>query len=113
GLMIYGIPNFKLEKLVVQRRVELLADAGIGLTTDFVLGRDASLADLRARHDAVLIATGVYRARDIACPGAGLANIVPALDYLIASNRHGLGDQVPAFADGRLDASGRNVVVIG
>ena len=113
GLMIYGIPNFKLEKSVVERRVGLLAEAGIELTTDFALGRDASLADLRARHDAVLIATGVYRARDIACPGVGLANIVPALDYLIASNRHGLGDHVPAFADGRIDAAGKAVVVIG
>ena len=113
GLMIYGIPNFKLEKSVVERRVGLLADAGIELTADFALGRDASLADLRARHDAVLIATGVYRARDIACPGSGIANIVPALDYLIASNRHGLGDHVPAFADGRLDAAGKAVVVIG
>jgi glutamate synthase (NADPH/NADH) small chain len=113
GLMIYGIPNFKLEKSVVQRRTGLLAAAGIGMTTDFAIGRDATLAELQARHDAVLIATGVYRARDIACPGVGLANIVPALDYLVASNRHGLGDRVPAFVDGRLDAAGRNVVVIG
>ena len=77
------------------------------------IGRDFDLAELRGRHDAVLIACGVYRARDIAMPGVGLEGIVPALDYLTASNRHGLGDTVPEFEDGRLDARGRRVVVIG
>ena len=113
GLMIYGISNFKLEKPVVQRRTALLEAAGIGFATGFELGRDSDLAELRRRHDAVLVATGVYRARDIACPGVGLENIVPALDYLIASNRKGLGDAVLAFEDGRLDAAGKDVVVIG
>jgi glutamate synthase (NADPH/NADH) small chain len=77
------------------------------------IGRDTSLAELRRRHDAVLIATGVYKARDIAAPGSGLGNIVAALDYLIASNRKGLGDLVPQFDDGSLDARGKRVVVIG
>ncbi|MFO1058358.1 MAG: NAD(P)-dependent oxidoreductase [Dongiaceae bacterium] len=113
GLLIYGIPNFKLEKSVVQRRVGLLEAAGIGFTTGFEVGRDATLDELRQRHDAVLLATGVYRARDIACPGVGLPGIVPALEYLIASNRHGLGDRVPGLADGTLDAAGKSVVVIG
>ena len=61
----------------------------------------------------MLIATGVYKARDIQAPGVGLANIVPALDYLIASNRKGLGETVPAFDSGQLDAKGKSVVVIG
>ncbi len=61
----------------------------------------------------MLIATGVYQARDIACPGAGLPGVVPALDYLIASNRTGLGDEVPDFDSGALDAAGKHVVVIG
>jgi glutamate synthase (NADPH/NADH) small chain len=77
------------------------------------VGRDVTFAELRARHDAVLVATGVYQARDIGGFGAGLPGIVPALDYLIASNRKGMGDAVEAFDDGTLNAAGRNVVVIG
>ena len=113
GLLLYGIPNFKLEKPVVERRTRRLEEGGIAFHTNFAVGRDASLADLRARHDAVLIATGVYRARELQAPGVGLDNIVPALDYLIASNRRGLGDVVPAFEDGSLNAAGKRVVVIG
>ncbi|MGP1397182.1 MAG: NAD(P)-dependent oxidoreductase [Inquilinaceae bacterium] len=113
GLMIYGIPSFKLEKDIIERRTRLLADGGIHFHTNFEVGRDASLADLRDRHDAVLIATGVYKARDIKAPGVGMGNIVAALDYLTASNRKGLGDAVPAFDDGSLDAAGKKVVVVG
>jgi glutamate synthase (NADPH/NADH) small chain len=113
GLMIYGIPNFKLEKDVVLRRVDLLAQAGVVFKTDFAIGRDAMLADLRAKHDALLIATGVYKARKLQAPGVGLRNIVPALDFLTASNRKGLGDSVPAFESGALNAEGKNVAVIG
>ena len=97
GLLIYGIPGFKLEKRLVQRRHDLLAQAGIVFHLNTEIGRDLTLAELRARHDSVLLATGVYRARDIGGPGAGLPGIVPALDYLIAANRRGLGDAVPAF----------------
>ncbi len=113
GLLVYGIPNFKLEKHIVSRRTDQLAEAGIVFQTDFEVGRDASLAELRARHDAVLIGTGVYKGRDIMVPGVGLGNVVAALDYLIASNRKGLGDAVPEFDSGALDARGKNVVVIG
>ena len=113
GLLIYGIPNFKLEKDVVERRAKLIADGGVIFHTNFEVGRDASLADLRKRHNAVLIATGVYRARELHAPGSGLDGIVPALDYLTASNRKGLGDDVAEFESGRLNAEGRHVVVIG
>jgi glutamate synthase (NADPH/NADH) small chain len=113
GLMIYGIPNFKLEKEVVERRTALLADGGVTYHANTEIGRDVSLDELRGRHSAVLIATGVYKARDIQCPGVGLDNIYPALDYLTASNRKGLGDAVPEFDDGTLDAKGKKVVVIG
>ena len=113
GLMIYGIPNFKLEKEIVERRTKLLADGGVIYHPEFEVGRDASLADLQAEHDAVLIATGVYKARELQAPGAGLKNIFPAMEFLTASNRKGLGDAVPAFDDGTLDANGKNVVVIG
>jgi glutamate synthase (NADPH/NADH) small chain len=113
GLLTYGIPNFKLEKPIVERRVKRLADSGIGFSTNFEVGRDATLAELRARHDAVLIATGCYKARELQAPGVGSRNVVAALDYLVANNRKGFGDVVPALADGALDAAGKNVVVIG
>ncbi|MFC3675402.1 NAD(P)-dependent oxidoreductase [Ferrovibrio xuzhouensis] len=113
GLLIYGIPNFKLEKSVVERRSKLLAEAGVQFHLNFEVGRDASLDDLRKKHDAVLIATGVYQARDIQAPGSGLDNIVPAMTYLTASNKHGLGDTVADFESGALDARGKKVVVIG
>jgi glutamate synthase (NADPH) small chain len=113
GLLIYGIPNFKLEKNVVQRRVDLLEQGGVKFHRNFEVGRDATLREIRDRHDAVLIATGVYKARNIRVPGVSLDNVVPALDFLIASNRKGLDDAVPAFDDGNLDANGKNVVVIG
>jgi glutamate synthase (NADPH/NADH) small chain len=113
GLLIYGIPSFKLEKPIVERRTQRLAQGGIVFKMGFEVGRDASLAELRERHDAVLIATGVYAARDLAVPGAGSAGVVPALDYLIASNRQGFGDAVPDFDSGLLNADGKDVVVIG
>ena len=113
GLIIYGIPNFKLEKPIVRRRAALLAEGGVVFHLNTEVGRDVSLAALRERHDAVLIATGVYKPRDIGGPGSGLAGLAPALDYLTVANRHGLGDAVPAFADGTLDARGKKVVVIG
>ncbi|MGK2285470.1 NAD(P)-dependent oxidoreductase [Pedomonas sp. V897] len=113
GLLIYGIPGFKLEKQVVERRTKRLAEGGIIFHTSFEVGRDATLAELREKHDAVLIATGVYRARDLKAPGSGLAGIVPALEYLTASNRLSLGDTVPEYENGTLNAAGKNVVVIG
>lgn len=113
GLLVYGIPGFKLEKHLVERRVARLAEAGITLRPNFNIGTDASLDELRTRHDAVLIATGVYKARPLQLPGVGLGNVHQALDYLIASNRKGMGDAVPAFEDGTLNAAGKKVVVIG
>ena len=113
GLMIYGIPNFKLEKEVVLRRSQQFEAGGIRFHLNVAVGRDIPLAALRQRHDALLIATGVYKARDMAAPGIGLPGIVPALDYLTASNRAGLGETVPAMASGLLDAAGKRVVVIG
>ena len=113
GLLIYGIPGFKLEKDIVERRARLLADGGVQFKLNCDIGSDISFDEIRAAHDAVLIATGVYKARDIKLPGAGLDGVVPALDYLTASNRKSLGDEVAAFDEGTLNAEGRNVVVIG
>ncbi|MFC0409436.1 NAD(P)-dependent oxidoreductase [Roseomonas elaeocarpi] len=113
GLMIYGIPNFKLEKDIVVRRWRQFEAGGIRFELNVEIGRDISFEELRGRHDAVLIATGVYRARDVEVPGNDLQGVVPALDFLIASNRKGLGDAVEAFDSGALNAEGKRVVVIG
>lgn len=113
GLLIYGIPNFKLEKHVVDRRYKLLEQSGIVFHHNQDIGKTTSLGALCKKHDAVLIATGVYKAREVELPEYNLKGVLPALDYLIASNRKGLGDKVPAFDDGTLDAKGKHVVVIG
>ncbi len=113
GLLTYGSPGFKLEKPIVMRRVERLKAAGIVFHEGFAVGEDASLDDLRQRHDAVLIATGVYKARAMDLPGGDANGVVAALDFLVASNRKGFGDAVPAFDDGSLNAEGKDVVVIG
>ena len=113
GLLIYGIPNFKLEKFVVERRTKLLKDSGIKFVQNFEVGKDKTLYEIKKKHDAVLIATGVYKAREIDIPGCNLKNIFPAMEFLTASNRKGLGDKVKLFDDGTLNAEGKNVVVIG
>ena len=113
GLLIYGIPNFKLEKFVVERRTKLLKDSGIKFKQNFEVGKDRTLFELKEKHDAILIATGVYKAREIDIPGKNLQNIFPAMDFLTASNRKGLGDKVKLFDNGILNAEGKNVVVIG
>ncbi|MDA7580897.1 NAD(P)-dependent oxidoreductase [Candidatus Pelagibacter sp.] len=113
GLLIYGIPNFKLEKFVVERRTKLLQEGGIKFVQNFEVGKDASLEQLRKKHDALLIATGVYKAREIDLQGKDLGNIFPAMEFLTASNKKGLGDKVELFDDGTLNAEGKDVVVIG
>jgi len=113
GLLIYGIPNFKLEKFVVERRTKLLEEGGIKFIQNFEVGKDATLEQLKKKHDALLIATGVYKAREIELPGNDLGNVFPAMDFLIASNKKGLGDKVESFDDGTLNAEGKEVVVIG
>ncbi|MEX0970280.1 MAG: NAD(P)-dependent oxidoreductase [Paracoccaceae bacterium] len=113
GLLTYGIPGFKLEKDVVMRRVDLLKEGGVTFRMNTEIGRDIAFDALRQTHDAVLIATGVYKSRDLGGPGAGLNGIVAALDYLTASNRQNFGDEVAEIASGALNAAGKNVVVIG
>ena len=113
GLLIYGIPGFKLEKHVVQRRIKLLEESGIKFVLNFEVGKDSSLTELREKHDAILIATGVYKAREVSLPGNDLSNIFPAMEFLTASNKKGLGDKVELFDNGTLNAEGKDVVVIG
>jgi len=113
GLLIYGIPNFKLEKYVVERRTKLLKESGIKFIQNFEVGKDCTLNQLREKHDAILIATGVYKAREIEIPGNNLGNIFPAMEFLTASNRKGLGDKVELFDNGTLNTEGKDIVVIG
>ena len=113
GLLIYGIPNFKLEKFVVERRTNLLKESGIKFQQNIEVGKDISIRKLKEKHDAILIATGVYKAREVNLPGHNLKNIFPAMEFLTASNRKGLGDKVKDFDNGRLNAENKNIVVIG
>ncbi|EBA02567.1 glutamate synthase, small subunit [Rhodobacterales bacterium HTCC2150] len=113
GLLTYGIPGFKLEKDVVMRRIDQLEKSGVKMVMNCNVGTDISFADIRAKHNAVLIATGVYDSRDLEAPGSGAKGIVRAIDYLTASNRVGFGDTVPEYENGELNAEGKRVVVIG
>jgi glutamate synthase (NADPH/NADH) small chain len=113
GLLIYGIPNFKLEKFVVERRTKILEKGGIKFIKNYEVGKDVTLDQLREKHDAILVATGVYKAREVDLPGNDLANIFPAMEFLTASNKKGLGDKVKLFDNGTLNAEGKDIVVIG
>ena len=113
GLLTYGIPGFKLEKSIVARRIKHLEASGIAFKFQTEIGRDISFAELRRLHDTALIATGVYKPRDLKLPGGDHSSVLPALEYLIASNRKGFGETVPAFDDGTLDAEEKRVIVIG
>ena len=113
GLLIYGIPNFKLEKFVVERRTNNLKNSGIKFKQNLEIGKDITLEELKEKHDAILIATGVYKPREVEVPGNHLKNIFPAMDFLTASNRKGLGDKVKDFDNGILNAENKNIVVIG
>ena len=113
GLLTYGIPGFKLEKDVVMRRMAQLEDGGVMFRLNCDVGNDISFDEIRSAHNAVLIATGVYKSRDLMAPGVGASGIVRAIDYLTASNRKSFGDAVPEFDSGELNAEGKRVVVIG
>ena len=113
GLLTYGIPGFKLEKDVVMRRNEQLEQGGVTFKLNCNVGVDISFDDIRSQHDAVIIATGVYKTREIEAPGVGATGLVRAIDFLTASNRKSFGDAVPEFDTGALNAEGKRVVVIG
>jgi glutamate synthase (NADPH/NADH) small chain len=113
GLLTYGIPGFKLEKDVVVRRNDQLEQGGVEFVLNCNVGEDISFDAIRGKHDAVVIATGVYKTRDLDGPGAEAEGIVRAIDYLTASNRKSFGDDVPEYDSGELNAAGKRVVVIG
>jgi len=113
GLLTYGIPGFKLEKDVVMRRNDQLAQGGVDFRLNCTVGVDIGFEDIRAAHDAVIIATGVYKTRDLEGEGADADGIVRAIDYLTVSNKLSFGDDLPEAERTGLDAAGKRVVVIG
>ena len=115
GLLTYGIPSFKLEKYVIERRTNQFAEGGIDMQLNTNVGVDITFEELREKHDAILIATGVYKLRELddSTYGNDLTGNVQALGYLTASNKANFGDDVPEHNDGTLNAAGKRVVVIG
>lgn len=113
GLLMYGIPGFKLEKDVVERRVALFAESGVQFHLGVEVGRDVAFSDIRRDHAAVVVAAGVYAARPLGVPGETAAGVIPALAFLTAATRLMLGDAVAGFSGGNLDAGGKAVVVVG
>jgi glutamate synthase (NADPH/NADH) small chain len=110
GLLTYGIPNMKLDKRVVERRVQLLADEGIHFVCNTEVGRDVAPDRLRAEFDAVVLAVGSTVPRDLPVEGRDLRGIHPAVSYLHAATKRLLDDEPP---DPTLLAAGKRVVVIG
>ena len=113
GLLIYGIPNFKLEKEIVIKRTQRLKNSGINFVMNCEIGSSIKFSELQEKHDAILIATGVYKSRAINLNQYDAPNVIPALEFLIASNKKGLKDKVEDFENGKLNAKNKNVVVIG
>jgi len=113
GLLIYGIPNFKLEKEIVNKRIRRLRNSGINFILNCEVGSSISFEKIKEKHDAILIATGVYKPREINLNISKASNVVPALAFLVASNKKGLNDEVKDFVNGRLDAKNKNIIVIG
>ena len=110
GLLRYGIPDFKLDKAMIDRRLEQLEAEGVEFATGVEVGRDLSLEELRAGVDAVILATGAQRHRDLALPGRELAGIEFAMPYLIQQNRRAAGLPVEGP---EITAKGKRVAILG
>ncbi|TMB92308.1 MAG: glutamate synthase subunit beta [Chloroflexi bacterium] len=116
GLLRYGIPDFKMEKWVLDRRLSLLEAEGIIFETGYAIGRDLTTDQLRQEFDAVIVAVGAERARDLDIPGRDLDGVHVAMDYLVQQNRRVAGDAREEFrphAPPEITARGKRVVIIG
>ena len=111
GLLMYGIPNMKLGKDVVDRRVELLSDEGVEFITNVDVGRDITTKELQENFDAVIFATGATKARDLPAENRDAKGIYPAMDFLTSNTKSLLDNGQPDQSD--LSADGKNVIVIG
>ncbi|QQR89655.1 MAG: glutamate synthase subunit beta [Myxococcales bacterium] len=110
GLLRFGIPDFKLEKWVIDRRIDLMKKAGIAFSTGVTVGKDLLWKDVIEEYDAVLLAMGAQKARDLPVPGRDLKQVVFAMDYLGAQNRFNARGQQQSTS---LHAQARRVVILG
>ena len=110
GLLVYGIPDFKMEKWVVDRRLEQMKAEGVEFRTNVAVGTDLSGEELRRQYDAVCLAMGAEQARELPVPGRELKGIHLAMDYLIQQNKRNMGQIV---TDEPITAKGKRVVIIG
>jgi glutamate synthase (NADPH/NADH) small chain len=111
GLLTYGIPDFKMEKQIVERRVKQMTEEGVVFKAGVDVGKTVTGDELRANFDAVVLAIGSRKPRDLPVPGRDLDGVHFAMDFLTQQNRRVAGDVVPA--EGAILATGKNVVVIG
>jgi glutamate synthase (NADPH/NADH) small chain len=111
GLLTYGIPDFKLEKSIIERRVQQMTEEGVVFQAGVDVGRTLTGDDLRAQYDAVVLSIGSRKPRDLTVPGRELPGVHYAMDFLTQQNRRVAGDKVPD--QGAILATGKNVVVIG
>ncbi|MBU0714370.1 MAG: glutamate synthase subunit beta [Verrucomicrobia bacterium] len=111
GILRYGIPDFKLEKWVLDRRIQLMEKEGVRFETGVNVGMDISWKYLENRFNAICLCAGAGEPRDLRVPGRDLTGIHFAMDYLVAQNRKNAGEHLNAAAD--IDAKGKRVVIIG
>jgi glutamate synthase (NADPH/NADH) small chain len=111
GLLVYGIPNFKLDKKVVDRRVKLMEAEGIIFKTSANVGFDVKVEDLQKEFDAILLSGGATQARELGVPGRELKGIYPAMTYLPLQNKRNLGDDIPDPEF--IDAKDKHVIILG
>ncbi len=111
GLLMYGIPNMKLDKGLVQRRVDVMAAGGIRFITGVEVGRDVGIDELNRDYDAIVLCTGATRPRDLVAPGRDLAGVHFAMEFLHGNTKSLLDS---GHRDGHyLSAAGKDVIVIG
>jgi glutamate synthase (NADPH/NADH) small chain len=111
GLLLYGIPNFKLDKKVVDRRIKLMVEEGITFRVNANVGEDVKVDDLRSDFDAIVLCGGATAARDLKVPGRELEGIYKAMDYLPLQNKRNLGDEIPD--EQFISAKDKHVVILG
>ncbi len=110
GLLRYGIPDFKMEKWVIDRRLQQMEAEGVEFKTGVHVGIDVDVASLRREYDAVCLTTGAEQARELPVPGRELKGIHPAMEYLTQQNKRNAGDRITAEP---ITAEGKRVVIIG
>ena len=111
GLLMYGIPNFKLDKVIVKRRLTLMEEEGVIFKTGVNIGVDKSAVELKNEFDAVVLCGGAQKSRDLPVEGRDLDGIHFAMDFLPQQNKRNEGDMIPE--ESSITAEGKNVLIIG